>query len=313
MVPMILLLLATTLSPPPDPAPLSRAGELWSGCATGDAGSCYRLGTPRTIRIVDAQKRAVATAPYEKACATGENAACFALAMHLDDDGGLPVDGQRAFELFVAACDAGFPPACQRASIFYRVSVPSSEPDAPEKASALLDKACAAGLPSACYDLAQAGAVGGAKPVDDATAERLLDKGCSGGSFDACLLMAKRLLPPPPFACDQCQPNASERGDEPCVECELAACRREHCCPTCEGRTSYACCCEEFDVALPYPLKTPPADAKQLAAARTAAKKVLAASVARLRSLCEEGLPAACRDLDHLFADPLLPYHGETR
>ncbi len=313
MVPLLCLLVAVTLSPPPEPAPLSRVKQLWTSCAEGDASACYQVGGLRTVRIVDEVERSAATSLYEKECSAGEMTACFALAMHLDDDGGLPIDGKRAFELFMTACDAGFPPACQRASVFYRVSVPSSEPDAPERASALLAKACDAGLPSACYDLAQAGAVGGAKPVDSVTEAKLLEKGCASGSFDACMLIAKRLLPAPPFACDQCEPNAVDRGDARCIDCEVAACRREHCCPTCEGRKSYACCCEEFDVPLPCPLKTPASDPSRLAQARAAAKQVLATPVKRLRSLCQnDGLAAACRDLEHLFADPLLPYHGES-
>jgi len=313
MMSVVCLLVAVLLTPPPEPTLLFKAKDLWTECSKGDAAACYRFGTLRTVRIRDTKERATATAEVEKECAAGEPAACYILAMHLDDDGGLPIDGKRAFELFTAACEAGFPPACDRASIFYRVSVPMEEADAPRKASALLAKACDAGLPSACYDLAQAGAVGGAEPVDDATAAKLLDKGCVRGSFDACLLIARRLLPPPPFACDQCEPNPVERGDERCIECELAACRKKHCCPTCEGRSSYACCGEEFDKPLAYPLRTTPFDPKKRAAASAKAKKVLDPMVKLLRRLCKEGLNAACRDLDRLFADPLLPFHGEKR
>jgi hypothetical protein len=313
MLPVLALLLAFGLTPPPNPGLLTQVGELWSQCASGDKAACYTLGTLRTVRIADSDERSVATAAFEKKCRAGASDSCFALAMHLDDDGGLPVDGKRAFELFLAACESGFAPACQRASVFYRVSVPASEPDAPKTASKLLAKACDAGYPSACYDLAQAGAVGGAEPVDKATEANLLERGCKLGSFDACLLMADRILPSPPFACDQCEPNPVERGDTRCIDCETAACRKEHCCPTCEGRNSYACCCEEFDVPLPYPLKTPPVAPGKLTRDRAKAHALLSPSVKRLRGLCKEGLAPACRDLDGLFANKRLPFKGERR
>ena len=313
MVPLICLMLVVSSFPPPEPDPLSQAGELWSACAKGSPDACYKLGKLRTRRIVDADARATATAPYEKACLSGDSTACYVLAMHLDDDGGLPLDGKRAFELFTTSCESGFAPACERASVFYRVSVPSQEPDAPKTAASLLARACDAGLAHACYDLAQAGSVGGVEPVDEATESKLLERGCTLGSFAACLEIARRFLPEPPFACDQCEPNAIERGDERCITCELAACRRLHCCPTCKDRNSYACCCEEFDAPLPYPLKTPPVDPKKLAVNQAGAKAILATSVRRLRALCKDGFTAACKDLDDLFSIPRLPYFGRTR
>ncbi len=313
MVSILSLALVFIAAATPMTEPLDEAGALWARCAKADPDACYRLSALRTVRIADPAVRAAKTANYEAACAQKDPAACFALGMILDDDGGLPVDGKRAFEVFGRACDAGFAPACVRVSIFYRVSVPASEPDAPQRASALLRRACDAGLPEACHDLARAGVVGGAVPVDDATAATLLERGCALGSFNACLRMAEALLPEPPFACDQCQPDAVARGDDRCIDCELAVCRKEHCCATCDGRRSYACCGEEFDVPLPYPLTTPVQDPKQVARARAQAVALLAPAVRRLTALCDGGFTPACRDLAELFGAPRLPYFDETK
>jgi TPR repeat protein len=307
---VVFVLLAGT---PPTTDLLSQAGVLWERCAAADPDACYKLDSLRTVRIADPEARVAATQVHEAACAAGTPAACFALGMHLDDDGGIPIDGERAFKLFSAACEAGFAPACQRTSVFYRVSVPSFEPGAKAKASALLRKACGAGLPGACVDLAEAGRVGGAVPVDDDTAAELLAKGCASGSFRGCVAAAERLLPEPPFACDQCEPNAIERGDERCINCELAQCRKEHCCPTCEGRDSYACCCEEFDASLPYPLTTPVVPPAVLETRRRAALEVLKPAVERLEVLCSGGFEQACRDLSRLYSNARLPLHDETK
>jgi len=314
MLPLIGMVLAILTAAPPHGDPLSQAGALWESCAKEDADACYRLACLETVRITDDARLASATATFEAGCAAKDMAACFALGMYLDDDGGLPIDGKRAFELFTAACDSGFAPACLRASILYRVSVPSSEPDAPQRASALLLKACDAGLPEACHDLAQAGVVGAAIPVDDATAAKLLDRGCAQGSFQACRRIAERLLPEPPFACDQCtRPDAIERGDEPCIACEIAACRKVNCCPTCEGRLRFMCCAEEFDAPLPYPLKTAVMEPKEAARARAKALAVLTPAVKRLDALCDDGLVTACRDLGDLFSDRRLPFFDQER
>jgi TPR repeat protein len=237
MVSLVCLLIASSVSLPPEPGALFRVKELWAECSKGNESSCYRLSTLRTVRIVDGKQRVAATSPLEKDCSSGEPSACYVLAMHFDDDGGLPVDGKRAFELYSAACEAGFPPACHRTSVFYRVSVPSQEPDAPRKASALLAGACEAGLPAACFDLAQAGAVGGAEPVDDAIAARLLEKGCAGGSFDACLLIAKRLLPPLKTPPTDPKESAKARTEarkilEPSVGRLRSLCRRQFAAPS---------------------------------------------------------------------------------
>lgn len=307
---MTYLLVATLLmlpAAPPDSERLAEAGALWESCQKKDPDACYRLGALGTVRIQDATARSKATAAFEAACDGGDAAACFALGMHLDDDGGLPVDGKRAFELFGQACDAGFAPACSRVSVFYRVSVPSGEPDAPKTASALLRKACDAGFPEACHDLAQAGVVGGAVAPSEGEIPRLLERGCALGSFNACLGLKERLLPAPPFACDQCEPNPVERGDAWCIDCELAICRQEHCCPTCAVRDSYACCGEEFDAPLPHPLKTPIPDPAAVAKGTAAVRALLSPWVPRLKAVCAVGVPAACRDLEQLRAIKGLP------
>jgi len=297
---------------PPQAQQLAQAGELWARCAEKDPDACYMLGSLRTVRIADPEERARATKDLERDCAAESAAACFALGMYLDDDGGLPIDGERAFGLFEAACDADFPPACQRASIFYRVSVPSFQPGAKEIASALLKKACDAGLPDACVDLAEAGRVGGAVPVDEATASKLFERACALGSFRGCVAIAERILPEPDFACDQCEPNAVERGDARCIECELAQCRREHCCPTCEGRKTYACCCEEFDAPLPYPLTTAVVSEEITARRHKEARRVLSPAVERLAALCGGGFVHACRDLSWLCSNARLPFEATS-
>lgn len=129
---------------------LKGAGALWTGCKAHDDDACYTLSRLRTVRVPEEQR--ALTQPLEAGCGRGEGAACFALAMTLDDDGGAPPDGKRAFELFGTACRAGFVPACAREAVFYVVSVPSRQPDAKTRASELLSNACDAGLTSACAD-----------------------------------------------------------------------------------------------------------------------------------------------------------------
>jgi len=180
----------------------------------------------KTVRIMDAKLRTEVTATYEAGCRAKDPTACFILGMYLDDDGGLPIDGKRAFELFTAACKAGFAPACLRESIFYRVSVPSSEPDTHD---------------------------------------------------------------------------AAKRGDERCVACEMAICRKENCCPTCENRRTNSCCAGEFGEPLRFPPVTPTPDPQQVAHVRKDVRTALAPEIKRLKALCGDGFAPACRDLAHLF------------
>jgi hypothetical protein len=149
-------------------------------CGRGDPLGCYLLGLlDRTRPVRRESRQAKILDPFETACAADDAAGCHLLALHIDDDdGGLPIDGKRALDLYGKACKLGFQPGCVRASAALVFGPLATEPGARERHDALRKEGCDAGFPSACRSAPAVGWRG-----DDARA-------CSLGDLARCSELA---------------------------------------------------------------------------------------------------------------------------
>jgi len=334
--------LALEAGPHPDRAAAKDRYE--DACLAGDPAGCYHFGRhERTRRIRDAAAHARATAPLGEACDRGDLRACHRLGLLLDDDSGMPLDGRGAFDAFETACDGGHAPSCGRLATLYRVGPPSSDPGASAKALDLYGRACDAGFPGPCR--AAAVMLGDdparAKALEE-RACRLGDTGACTGlaraawpevpfACDRCpegqavgdplparvggpLERSGRMAASEARGGEcpgTCAPGEGRGGalplvtDDRCVECRIAACRREHCCETCPGRDTVACCA---DVDLPvadHPLVTPKPDPAAVARAEAEARRVVAPLLPILREGCDAGVGRACADLGRVLSADL--------
>ncbi len=124
---------------------------------------------------------------YRKACDAGVMEACTRLGGCYWTGGcGLPMDGQRGFEMYEKACNGGDMNACGQLGVCYEFGgcglVKSNE-----RAVMLYEKACGGGEPSMCNNLGvcyNKGQCGVGK--DDARAAALYRKACRGGDSSGC-------------------------------------------------------------------------------------------------------------------------------
>jgi hypothetical protein len=82
--------------------------------------------------------------------------------------------------------------------------------------------------------------------------------------------------------------------DERCRDCDIAKCRREHCCPTCADRTKWACCGDEGGAPTVYPDVAPQPDPAQQKAAATAARTGTSRGLALWKAGCARQVPGWC-------------------
>jgi TPR repeat protein len=274
------------------------AEELYeTACLAGDPAGCHHFELlQRTRRIVDIDRRKEIAAPFEAACERGEMRGCYRVAMLLDDDNGLALDGARAFELFERACAGGYAYACVRAGTLWIVGPPAKKPEAKVTVAARAAAACDAGFPGGC-DLAAG--------LGDATERaRLRARSCEHGGLAACFELAHAAIPKPEFACDQCP---EEGGPDECTDCRVAQCRRDACCPTCADRERSACCADEGGPPREHPLQTTPVDPQLRAKGEAQARTILDRVRGWLAPSCERGHPRACADLARTLDDEALP------
>jgi hypothetical protein len=286
----------------PDPRAAEEAYE--RACLAGDGAGCWHFEIlQRTRRITDATKRAEALAPFEDACAKDDMRGCYRVGMLLDDDGGMAIDGARAFEMFERACAGGYAYACVRAGTLWIVGPPAQKPEAKATVVARATMACDAGFPDGCEMLARA--------TDDANERaRLEAKSCERGGISSCLQLARDAIPKPAFACDQCP---AEGGPAQCFECSIAKCRRESCCPTCAARDRSACCADEGGPNIEHPLRTTPVDPSLLAPGEARARELLARVRGWLEPSCDRGHHLACVQLANILDDDELPDRDPSR
>ena len=265
-------------------------------CRKGSATSCFLFEDSLRTGGFSEEKEKV----FTEACDQGDPYFCFRLAMLYDDDGGLPVDGKAAFELYSSACEAGYFYSCARAAVFYEVSVPSKEPGARHKAALLYLKACKAGFAGPCLS-ASLLVPEKSEKNDKKSRSELRELACQRGSVQACLLLAREVLPDPVFYCDSCSDDSM---DPRCSECEIARCCKKNCCPECIGK-NYACC--EFCKPLAYPETKPVLDPDRDKKFRQEALTFLEPAVEMLGEACELGYGRACAKLGDLYEENDLP------
>lgn len=110
----------------------------------------------------------------EQLCARGDAGGCYRLGVLLRAGNGGPVDKERANALFDKACRAGVPHSCYLAGNFKR-------------ARELYEQACATGDAHACHRVAYLFLLGGkGGPRDTERAAALFDKACRADVADAC-------------------------------------------------------------------------------------------------------------------------------
>jgi TPR repeat protein len=160
-----------------------RAVEIWTaGCDRGTAADCTRLaralgegkhGIPKDVE----RARTLA----KRACDLGDGGGCERLAA-LDPGG--DASGQQARDALLAR-------ACDLAPIFCEAAAARA---APERAPALLERACEAGLRESCHELATRIAT---KPEGERSPEvaSLRRRACELGRRDSCLEAANALAP----------------------------------------------------------------------------------------------------------------------
>jgi TPR repeat protein len=280
------------------------AEELYeAACLADDPAGCFHFELlQRTRRILDQDKRAAIAAPFEAACDKGDMRGCYRVGMLLDDDGGLALDGARAFELFERACAGGYAYACMRAATLWLVGPPSQKPESKATVVARATLTCDAGFPGGCTLLASV-------VEDDAARERLHARSCELGGVRDCVDLARTAIPQPAFACDQCP---ADGGPEQCFDCRIMQCRRESCCPTCADRDRSACCADEGSVT-EHPLVTTAVDPQLRARGEARATEVLAGPRDFLERSCERAHPRACVELARILDDDALPSPDPVR
>jgi TPR repeat protein len=276
-------------------------------CREANARACYHFEQAERTTGMKGTPRPAHTDELERMCDAGDMAVCYELALTLDDDGGLPKDAERAFELSRRACDGGYVFACSRVATFYLVSVPSQEPGAGTIALRHAWRACEAGLGDACH---LATLVDGKhrRPAGVPNRDELYELACRRGSLSSCKYLSEQAEPTRPFACDQCGDVVDMR----CSDCEMTTLIEKHCCDTCPERMTSAACAD-IDLVKTYPRTSTPMAAGVLAAARERQRKLLEPVVAWLTPSCKTGHIGACFDLALLLRNSKSPLHDAKR
>lgn len=160
-----------------EPDPTQALAFYMQACDGGAARWCRNAG--ELLLASDDRDEARVVELYARGCQTGSPASCVAQGEVVRDAGS---DEDLALELFMRACDAGNPKGCAEAGALERD---------PDKAVALLDRACSWNQLEACSTLARAylyGRLG--RALDIAKAEALATKACDGEEGDGCSYLA---------------------------------------------------------------------------------------------------------------------------
>jgi TPR repeat protein len=91
----------------------------------------------------------------ETGCKLNDAASCAGLAAALDFGRGVAKDKRRAFASYQRACGRGDQNACNAVAMTHALGVEGVAKRDPAKGVALLERACAAGAPAACLNLAE--------------------------------------------------------------------------------------------------------------------------------------------------------------
>ena len=156
------------------------------GCDAGSALACNNLGV---LRAEGAEGRppnpTLARETFERACAAFEPAACNNLAFVVGGLVATPRHGPRGATVYKLRCNGGIQVGCAGWGETVAV-VPKGTPSHPKEAVVALERACEAGLTTACVNLGafQYLGLGGAR--DRGRAEKLFAESCFRGDASAC-------------------------------------------------------------------------------------------------------------------------------
>lgn len=168
-------------------------GSRWeAGCSSGDLAACVSLGTTLSVSEAPAD-RARAAELFDRACKGGQASGCRMLAIAYAQGEGVKPDGSKAHALFQTACTEGDTIACQMrcragdAVMCLTLADRASRGglDA-HRAAYYFERACLAGHPLGCEELASMLAHGSYAKVKMTRAEALSRAGklrataCSG-------------------------------------------------------------------------------------------------------------------------------------
>jgi hypothetical protein len=247
--------------------------------------------------------RARSASVLAKGCKGGDDIQCALAAEALDDPGGTSVETPRAIAGLVALCKRGLLHACERAADI-RIVAGIEHPDISEaEAKAHVERACQAGMPNGCRVLvALSGAVPPPAEFPGSAQYRIRVRACTAGDVGACADILEMVKPAPPFGCSLCDPKAAKHNDwkllsgdfdERCMDCDIARCRREHCCPTCADRNRSACCSDDAQPRA-FPEKPAVADPAAWQKAARLGREGTAGGVGLVNAGCKRGMAAWC-------------------
>jgi TPR repeat protein len=128
-----------------------RPAVLPASCAK--ARECRELGMGLTLgNSVDSIR---AFGYLETGCSLGDGASCAGMAAALDFGRGIGKDKRRAFATYQRACGRGDQGACTAVAMSHALGLDGVAKRDPSMAAALLERACTAGAPAACLNLAE--------------------------------------------------------------------------------------------------------------------------------------------------------------
>lgn len=282
----------------PHLAPLHRE------CVAGSRMTCVLFEQVYSSAAQLAQGDRAGSAPVlARGCKGGDDIQCALAAEALDDPGGTSKETPQAITGLFAVCKRGVLHACERAADI-RIGAGIEHPAISESAArAHLERACRAGLPEGCRVLvALSGAIPPPSGFPGSAQYRTRERACSAGAAGACADILEMVAPEAPFGCSLCDPAAAERNefklksgevDERCLDCAIARCRRQSCCPTCADRTRAACCSDDV-TPRQFPDQPPAADPAAWQAAARAGREGTARGVALIAAGCKRGMASWC-------------------
>ena len=291
---------------------LPHLAPLYRECVAGSRMTCVLFEQVYSAAAHLAQgDRAGAVPVLARGCKGGDDIQCVLAAEALDDSGGTSKETPQAIKELVAVCKRGILHACERAADI-RIGAGIEHPDISEaEARAEVERACRAGLPEGCRVLvALSGAIPPPAEFSGSAQYRTRERACSAGAAGACADILEMVAPEAPFGCSLCDPAAAERNefklksgevDERCLDCAIARCRRQSCCPTCADRNRAACCSDDV-TPRQFSDQPPAADPAAWQAAARVGREGTSRGVALIAAGCKRGMASWCDALKELEA-----------
>jgi len=173
-----------------------RAEELYAKrCSAGEAEGCSGLGNALRRDQEDKAERYYVQAAqmWKTRCERGDYEACYRLGIAHEEETGVPMDENRARQLFEEPCAKGHHASCAELA---QLAKGSDDKDDDPRAAMLFERACNAGLEERmpCREAGFMFADGEGVPVDERRAARLLENGCNLGDDWCCFKLGTMLV-----------------------------------------------------------------------------------------------------------------------